>query len=101
MKQIDRQEIIRYLQEIKPQLQEAGIDRIGLFGSLAKGEADLLSDIDILIRTTPKFVEQYRDIKGFLYLEALRDRIAKRFGRSVDLCDEAGLKKKMERVIYA
>jgi predicted nucleotidyltransferase len=101
MKQIDRQEIIRYLQEIKPQLQEAGIDRIGLFGSVAKGEADLLSDIDILIRTTPKFVEQYRDIKGFLYLEALRDRIAKRFGRSVDLCDEAGLKKKMERVIYA
>jgi predicted nucleotidyltransferase len=101
MKQIDRQEIIEYLQEIKPQLQEAGIDRIGLFGSVAKGEADLLSDIDILIRTTPKFVEQYRDIKGFLYLEALRDRIAKRFGRSVDLCDEAGLKKKMERVIYA
>jgi predicted nucleotidyltransferase len=101
MKQIDRQEIIRYLQEIKPQLQEAGIDRIGLFGSVAKGEADLLSDIDILIRTTPKFVEQYRDIKGFLYLEALRDRIAKRFGRSVDLCDETGLKKKMERVIYA
>jgi len=101
MKQLDRQEIIEYLQEIKPQLQEAGIDRIGLFGSVAKGEADLLSDIDILIRTTPKFVEQYRDIKGFLYLEALRDRIAKRFGRSVDLCDEAGLKKKMERVIYA
>jgi predicted nucleotidyltransferase len=101
MKQIDKHEIIRYLKEIKPQLQEAGIDRVGLFGSVAKDEADLLSDIDILIHTTPTFIEKYRGIKGFLYLEALRNTIAKRFGRSVDLCDEAGLKKKMERVIYA
>jgi predicted nucleotidyltransferase len=39
----DKNEILSYLHEIKPQLQEVGIDRIGLFGSVVRGEADILS----------------------------------------------------------
>jgi len=101
MKRVEKNEIITYLRTIKPELEAAGIDRIGLFGSVAKDQDDLLSDIDIMIHTTPKFIEQFSGVKGFLYLDELKRSIARKFGRKVDLCDEAGLKKKMESVIYA
>ena len=97
----DKHEILAYLQEIKPQLQEIGIDRIGLFGSVAKEKADLLSDIDIVIHTTPRFVARFEGAEGFIYLDRLRRSLEKAFGRKVDLCDEAGLKRAMKGVIYA
>jgi len=101
MNTINRKEIMAYLRTLKPQLREIGIDRIGLFGSVAKGEDDLLSDIDIMIHTTPEFVKRFEGIEGFIYLDDLRKHISYRFGRSVDLCDEAGLKKKIGDVLYA
>jgi predicted nucleotidyltransferase len=100
---MDKKEILSYLQILKLELSEEGIDRVGLFGSMARGEGDLYSDIDIVIRTTPEFVRRFRGVSGFLFLEDLRHRIERRFGRKVDLCDEAGLKDRrvLEGVIYA
>jgi len=97
----DKNEILSYLHEIKPQLQEVGIDRIGLFGSVARGEADILSDVDIVVHTTPAFVARFEGAQGFVYLDDLRRKLEKRFGCKVDLCDEAGLKKAMKGVLYA
>jgi len=101
MKTINRDEIISYLRQLKPQLEKEGIDRIGLFGSFAKGKEDLASDIDIVIRTTPLFVAKKKGIHALLYLEDLRNRLSTIFGRPVDISDEAGLKKPMEESIYA
>ncbi len=101
MNSIDKEEVLAYLQTLKPQLQKVGIDRIGLFGSVAKGKDDLLSDIDVMIHTTPEFVSRFKGVEGFIYLDDLRRRISQRFGKNVDLCDEAGLERKMGSVIYA
>ncbi len=100
---MDRKEVLEYLREIKEELRQEGIDRIGVFGSVARGSADAASDLDIVIRTTPKFVRRFRGISGFLYFDDLRERLQKRFGRRVDLCDEAGLKnrKVLEDALYA
>ena len=98
---LDKNEILNYLREIKPQLQEVGIDRIGIFGSVAKETADMMSDIDIVIHTTPAFVARFKGAEGFIYLDGLRKKLEKRFGRKVDLCDEAGLKKRMKEAEYA
>ncbi|MCF6207537.1 MAG: nucleotidyltransferase domain-containing protein [Sulfurovum sp.] len=101
MKQIDKEAIISYLRQLKPVLKEKGIDRIGLFGSIAKGTDDLMSDIDIVIRTTPDFVHRFKGIKAFIFLEDLRRDISRQFGRGVDIYDEAGSHKKIESIVYA
>ena len=90
-----------YLCEIKEQLRGVGIDCVGIFGSVARGRADILSDIDIIIHTTPEFVACFERAKGFIYLDNLHRKLEKRFERKVDLCDKTGLQKGMEGVIYA
>ena len=94
---------IFYLTDIKVDLANNGIEKIGLFGSFAKEKDDLYSDIDIAIKTTPKFVKRFDGVQGFLFLEDLRKNLEKKFHRHVDICDEAGLKYKniIEGVIYA
>jgi len=98
-----KEDILVYLSSIKDELAQHGISKIGLFGSFAKGTADLYSDIDIIINTTPKFVKAFDGVTGFLFLEDLRVRLEKQFHRHVDICDEAGLKHTsiMKESIYA
>ncbi len=102
METVNKEALLAYLRAIKDELEKDGIARIGLFGSMAKGEADGWSDIDIVIQTTPEFVRRFGGIRGFLYLEDLRQRLARRFGRPVDLCDETGLKDRrvLRGVVY-
>jgi len=101
MNGLDKKEIIAFLRTIKPQLQEVGIEKIGIFGSVARDEADLFSDIDIMIRTSSEFARNFEGARGFIYLDELRKTIERRFNRAVDICDESGLKKKFRGVIYA
>ena len=65
---IARDDIIKLLRQNKPYLKKHfGVKSIGLYGSVAKGEAKADSDIDILVELTePRF--QY--LMGcILYLE--------------------------------
>jgi len=59
-------------------IKSFGVKRIGLFGSFARGEQTVKSDIDILVEFNPnlKTFDNYMDLK--FYLEDL-------FGRKVDL----------------
>ena len=100
---MEKEQILSYLSSIKNNLVLNGIERIGLFGSFARDSADLYSDIDIVIKTTPKFVEKFDGVKGFLFLEDLREDLKRKFHKPVDICDESGLKHKevIKDVIYA
>jgi predicted nucleotidyltransferase len=71
----NKDEILGYLCEIKSQLQDVGIDHIGIFGLVAKGTADMMSDIDIVIHTTPAFVARFKGAEGFIYLDGLRKKL--------------------------
>jgi predicted nucleotidyltransferase len=49
-----RDEVIRLLGENKPHLAaKYGVARVGIFGSLARGEATDASDIDIVVHMPP------------------------------------------------
>lgn len=85
-----KEPILRYLKELKPKLEKEGITEIGLFGSFAKEEATIYSDIDIFVKTTDKFRKKHLGFKGFSFLEDLRQDIAKHFNKEVDLCNIAG-----------
>ena len=82
-----KEPILLYLKELKPSLEKEGISKIGLFGSFAKDEATIYSDIDVFIRTTKAFREKHRGFAGFSFLENLRTKIAEHFNKEVDLCN--------------
>jgi len=91
-------EIISRLESHAKELREMGVEKIGVFGSYARGEADPASDIDILVKLRVKsFFKGYMRIK--LRLEDL-------LGHPVDLVMEDSLREELRphilgEVIYA
>lgn len=80
-----RTDDLRRLQERSAWIREHyGVKRIGVFGSVARGEETPTSDIDILV----EFTEGKATFQNFMalitYLEAL-------FGRKVDLITTGGI----------
>jgi hypothetical protein len=76
-----------------------GVEKIGIFGSFARGEERPDSDVDVLVvyRKGQKTFDNYMDTK--LYLEDL-------FGRKVDLVMKEALKERLKEpilheVVYA
>ena len=59
------------------------VSMVGVFGSMARGEASAMSDIDLLVRFS-------RD-KSLLALMALERQLAAATGRKVDVLTEAAL----------
>lgn len=88
---LTKDEILDYLKEIKPKLQEDGIIKLGLFGSFAKDSADIASDVDITIETSKDFVNKFKGFDGFIYLDDLRSDFMRKFKRQVDICDTASM----------
>lgn len=89
---ITKDAVIEYLRSIKHSHEKEGIVIHGIFGSIARDEANENSDIDFLIETTPKFVENTDPLRAFSILQALREEISHRFACSVDLADKTGLR---------
>jgi len=82
---VSREDALRTLAEVKEELKEQyGVKRIGLFGSIVRGEQTPESDIDVL-------VEFDRPIGFFKFLE-LEDYLAERLGQKVDLVSTKALK---------
>lgn len=79
--------------------EQFGVRKIGIFGSVVRGEDTPVSDIDILVEFSPgkKTFDNYFGLKQ--YLESL-------FGRKVDLVTTEGLhpyirKNVLREVVYA
>ncbi len=69
-------DVVTVLKEHRSALRELGVTRLGVFGSVARGEARPDSDVDVLVELDEHTFDRYMDVK--LYLEDL-------LGRSVDL----------------
>jgi predicted nucleotidyltransferase len=64
------------------ELRQAGIRHVGLFGSLARGEACPTSDIDLVVELDPAARI------GLIRLAGIERRLAKILGSTVDLLPE-------------
>jgi len=85
------EEILETLTHHQDALQELGVERIGLFGSYRRGEADESSDIDLLVRLrTASFYTGYQRVQQ--YLEDV-------FRRPVDLVTESGLRAEIRQTV--
>jgi uncharacterized protein len=73
-----------------------GASNVRVFGSVARGEADSRSDVDVLVDVST-------DSEGFAYfgrLEDLRRALTNLLGRDVDVIDSAALRQMRERVLH-
>lgn len=62
-----KQTILNILKIEKPYLKERfGVEEIGLFGSYARGEEQVGSDIDILVKMQKQSISSYFNLLDFL-----------------------------------
>jgi hypothetical protein len=83
---MDKQEILAKLRENEPALRARGVRHVALFGSRARGDAGLSSDIDIMIEFSPG-----ARVTVFNYA-GLKDFIASLFDSPVDVVNREALK---------
>ena len=80
-----REETLKRLRAMEPELRGRGIISLYLFGSVARDEARPDSDIDLFCDLDPK-----AKLGTFAFL-AIADRLIEAMGRKVDLATRSGL----------
>ena len=73
---------VRHLQGTKDELRRAGIRHLSPFGSIARGDAEAASDVDLAAKFDP---DARMDL---FHLTALESRLGSILGRRVDLLPE-------------
>ena len=86
-----RRTVISRIRKHRAQLSELGVKSLSLFGSVARGEEHLGSDVDILVEFKDRATfDAYMDVK--FYLEEL-------LGCTVDLVTPEAIKPRMKPYI--
>lgn len=86
----NREQVLRTLGDHAGDLRRLGVRRLGLFGSVARGEATEASDLDLVVELEHKSFDSYMDVK--LYLEDL-------FGCRIDLVLSDAIKPRLRPLI--
>lgn len=90
--------ILEILRARESEIRAFGVDRLAVFGSVARGEDDTGSDVDIVVRLRSP------DPGGYAYfsrLESLRQRLGELLGRRVDVVTEPIRKPSLRRAVEA
>jgi len=82
-----KKEIIHYLETIKEGLRLKGITHLGLFGSYARDEAGIYSDIDIAIKKEDNYLLSHSAYDYFDLVTHLKDAIMHKFHKNSDVFD--------------
>ena len=61
-----REDVLRRLGEQQQVMRGLGVRRLGLFGSVARGEGSASSDLDFLVEFERNTFDAYMDLKFFL-----------------------------------
>ncbi len=88
---MNRDEILRKLEENRETIRSLGVRRLGIFGSYARDEQREASDMDFLVEFDTKTFDNYMDLKFFL--EGL-------FGHKVDLVIADAVKPRLRKPIF-
>jgi predicted nucleotidyltransferase len=90
-----RDEVIATLRDHEPELRAAGVVRLSLFGSTARDEARVDSDIDLLAAFDDGHALSLLDVIG------IENRLSDMLGQPVDLIEEGTLRPRVrERVSH-
>ncbi len=73
-----KEEVIRLLRENMEEIKKFGVKRIGIFGSVVRGEADEESDIDLIV----EFEEGKKSFDNFINLCFFLEKV---LGKNVEV----------------
>ncbi len=65
-KRISKDEVFQAIEENREKIKSYGVRRLGLFGSLVRGEATEASDLDFVVDLENHTFDAYMDLKFFL-----------------------------------
>ncbi len=88
---LTKKSILEKLKELKPLFEKEDVKILGLFGSYSRDTAKESSDIDILIETTPAFLQKNIGWDAFVKLDELKEILQKTFMKKIDIVDKQGL----------
>jgi len=71
LRSIDKEEVLKTIEEHRDKIKTFGVRRLGLFGSCVRGEASSFSDLDFIVELENETFDAYMDLK--LFLEDLFD----------------------------
>jgi predicted nucleotidyltransferase len=75
-KALNREEVLEILKKRKPEFEVTyGVTTIGIFGSLARGEADSDSDVDVVVKMYPDLFKRI----------CLKEELESILGKKVDV----------------
>ena len=94
---MDRQQIVATLRGYEPELKAIGVLSASVFGSVARDEAALDSDVDVAVRLDNGFSQGGLDY--FWQLEQLRERLSRLLGCKVDVVAEPVRKERLKAEI--
>jgi predicted nucleotidyltransferase len=82
-----KENILAYLQEIKADYFAQGFVKLALFGSFARGDENVYSDIDIAIAKEEAYAQKRGAYTYFNKVQKLQKQIEKKFHRKIDIFD--------------
>jgi len=82
-----QKDVLTFLTTIKPQLQENGIKQVGLFGSYARNNATLTSDIDIAIKLDKNYLDKNDVWNYFNEINKIKRMVYNKFQIKSDIFD--------------
>jgi len=90
-----KSEVVATLKALEPELRERGVASAALFGSVVRGQARSDSDVDVLIGIDPAMAFDLLDLVG------VKNLLADRLGRPVDVVEREALKPRLRDNILA
>ena len=85
--EISKKDILAFLSQIKPSLEKEGVEKIGLYGSYAKEQADLYSDIDIAVKLKQEYLTSHDAWDYFNLINRIKAMISEKFSRHCNVLD--------------
>jgi predicted nucleotidyltransferase len=87
--------VVATLKALEPELRQRGIASAAVFGSVVRGQARPDSDVDVLVDVDPATPFDLLDLVG------VKNLLADRLGRTVDVIDREALKPRIRDSILA
>lgn len=91
------QDIINVLRRHEAELHRLGVEHLSVFGSAARGDLAVESDIDLAVRFLPGFSKGGFDYFG--RIEDLRERLTEILDRPVDVIEEPAESERLQKQI--
>ena len=76
-------QVLRTLRELEPELQAQGVRHVSVFGSVARGEDQANSDVDLAVDVAPEAMPD--GFQFIAYIERLKKRLTAALRRNVDI----------------